>query len=171
MGVIDYNKMKVGVKALDDAVLNLGSLKSNRSYAIDKKSILEALAERDCSELREISKYFYATNGIYRRICEYAATLYRYDWFVEPEVFDIDIKPEKVKSDFSQILTYLDKSHIRKMCGDIALKVVVEGAYYGYVVKSAERIVLQELPIDYCRSRYFVGDMPAIEFNMKFFDD
>nr|DAJ96701.1 MAG TPA: portal protein [Caudoviricetes sp.] len=27
------------------------------------------------------------------------------------------------------------------------------------------------MPINYCRSRYSVGDMPAIEFNMRFFDE
>jgi hypothetical protein len=97
--------------------------------------------------------------------------LYRYDWYVEPEVVDVTIKAEKVLSDFSKILTYLDNSHIKKVCGDIALKTVIEGAYYGYVVPSSDRIVIQELPINYCRSRYSVGDMPAIEFNMRFFDD
>ena len=30
---------------------------------------------------------------------------------------------------------------------------------------------MQQLPIGYCRSRYKVGTMPAIEFNMKYFDD
>ena len=32
-------------------------------------------------------------------------------------------------------------------------------------------MVIQELPIQYCRSRFKVNDRPAIEFNMKFFDD
>ena len=33
-------------------------------------------------------------------------------------------------------------------------------------------ISLQELPAGYCRSRYKInGTTPAIEFNMKFFDD
>lgn len=170
-GIVDYGKIKVGVKNLDDAVLNLGSLKTAERAYTDKAMILKALADRDCGQLRAISKYYFATSGIYRRVCEYAAMLYRYDWYVEPEVFDIQIKPEKVLADFSKILSYLDNSHIRKICGDIALKVVVEGAYYGYVVPSNDKIVLQELPINYCRSRYSVGDMPAIEFNMKFFDD
>lgn len=169
--IIDYGKIKVGMKTLDDAVLNLGVLQDNEKYYADKRIVLKALADKDYQELREISRYFYATSGIYRRICEYAAMLYRYDWYVEPEVFDVTIKAEKVLSDFSKILTYLDNSHIKKVCGDIALKTVIEGAYYGYVVPSSDRIVIQELPINYCRSRYSVGDMPAIEFNMRFFDD
>ena len=171
MGYFDFNKIKVGVKSLDDAVLNLGSLKSIDKTFGDKRTILKALAEKDYATLREISRYYYTINGLYKRACEYAAMLYRYDWYVEPEIFDITIKPEKVLKDFNKVLSYLDKSHIRKICGDIALKVVIEGAYYGYIVPSKDKLVLQELPINYCRSRYSVGDMPAIEFNMKFFDD
>jgi hypothetical protein len=30
---------------------------------------------------------------------------------------------------------------------------------------------VQDLPINYCRSRYSVGGMPVVEFNMAFFDD
>ena len=30
--------------------------------------------------------------------------------------------------------------------------------------------MLQQLPVDYCRSRYFVGTNPAVEFNMRYFD-
>jgi hypothetical protein len=32
-------------------------------------------------------------------------------------------------------------------------------------------MMIQQLPIDYCRSRYNIGTQAAIEFNMKFFDD
>jgi hypothetical protein len=44
-GPIDYNKIKTGTKTLDDAVLNLGSLrKINRDYG-NKDVVLKALAE------------------------------------------------------------------------------------------------------------------------------
>ena len=56
------------------------------------------------------------------------------------------------------------------MCGDIALEVIKNGCYYGYIVPSNDALILQQLPIGYCRSRYTVNNMPAIEFNMKFFD-
>ena len=97
--------------------------------------------------------------------------MYRYDWYVVPEIYDKNIKEERVVSDFVKILNYLDGSYVKKVCSDIALNVVRNGAYYGYIVDSETGITLQELPIGYCRSRYSVGNKPAIEFNMKFFDD
>lgn len=63
--VVDYGKIKVGVKSLDDATLNLGALKSGNRNLADKPLIMKALAEQDVELLREISNYFYRTNGIY----------------------------------------------------------------------------------------------------------
>ena len=97
--------------------------------------------------------------------------MYRYDWYIVPEVYDEKVSEDKVTADFARILNYLDNSHIKKVCGDIALEVIKMGAYYGYVVESKDGLVLQQLPIGYCRSRYNIGNVPAVEFNMKFFDD
>jgi hypothetical protein len=87
--VVDlYAAIKVGVKKLDDAVLELGSLKkANKTYG-NKIDILKALGDRDVEKLRDISNYFYNTNGLYYRVCNYFATMYRYDWYITPEVYD-----------------------------------------------------------------------------------
>lgn len=66
---------------------------------------------------------------------------------------------------------YLDNSHVKKVCGDIASEVVKNGAYYGYISPSRDGLVLQQLPINYCRTRFNIGDMPVIEFDMRFFDE
>lgn len=132
--------------------------------------IFKALAENDLKELRRISNYYYNLNGIYRRTCDYFAFLYRYDWYVAAEVYDETVKEDKVLKDFSKVLNYLDNSYLKKLCGEIALEVIKNGCYYAYLIQSSDSIVLQQLPADYCRSRFFVGRNPAIEFNMKFFD-
>ena len=146
--------------------------------------------ENDVVKLREISNYFYKSSGIYQKVCNTAATTYRYDWYVVPEVYEEKAKPsetlmgmmdpektsktdkinEKILTDFNKVLTYLDNSYVSKVCADIALAVVKNGAYYGYVVDSPKGVIIQELPINYCRSRFSRGNLPAVEFNMKFFD-
>ena len=52
----------------------------------------------------------------------------------------------------------------------MALEVIKCGAYYAYIVPSSTGLILQQLPIEYCRSRYSVGNLPAIEFDMRYFD-
>lgn len=170
-GELEYGKVKVGIKTLEDAILQLGSLKAGNRRYTDKNTIIKALAENDLNTLREVSNYFYRVSGIYQRACNYFASLYRYDWYVVPEIYDNNIKEEKIVSEFIKILNYLDNSYIKKVCTDIALNVIKNGAYYGYVTDSTEGIVLQELPVGYCRQRYSAGNKPAIEFNMRFFDD
>ena len=168
---LEYGKIKINTKTLDDAVLNLGSIQNVTRGMINKAVIYRALMDNDVVRLREISNYFYKTSGIYQKVCNYAATMYRYDWYVVPEVYDENTKiNEKILTDFHKVLNYLDNSYIAKICGDIALGVVKNGAYYGYRVDSPNGIIIQELPINYCRSRFNVGNLPAVEFNMKFFD-
>jgi hypothetical protein len=60
-----------------------------------------------------VSNYFYKTNGLYQKVCNYFAFLYRYDWYVVPEILDETIKSDKVLKDFNKILNYLDNSHIK----------------------------------------------------------
>ena len=168
-----YGKIKSGVRTLQDAVLDMETLKTIKKSYNDKKLILKALGDRDLKTLREISNYFYRTNGIYYRACNYFASMYRYDWYITPEFINPSkkIKEEKVVGDFNKLLAYLDNSYIKKVCNDIALSVIRNGAYYGYVVDQEDGVFLQELPINYCRCRYFVKNMPAVEMDMRFFDE
>ena len=166
-----YGKVKVGQGVLNDATINLGALSTANINYGNKNRVLKALAEQNLNELREISNYFYRTSGIYQRACNYFATMFRYDWYVVPEVYDDSAKESKIIKDFTKVLNYLDNSYIKKTCGDIALEVMKNGAYYGYITETTTGLVLQQLPVNYCRSRYNVGNTPAVEFNMRFFDE
>ena len=167
-----YNSIKLGVKKLEDAVLELGSInKSLPLHSYTKKStIYQALAKNDLEEMRNISNFYYNVNGIYHRVCNYLAFLYRYDWYVVPELHTKDIKEEKIMKDFNRVLGFLDNSNIRKICGDIALSVIINGCYYGYIVPNPRGLTIQPLPVAYCRSRFSSNGRPAVEFNMKYFD-
>ena len=145
MGGTTYGKIKIGTKSLEDAVLNLGSIQRETRNTMNKGVIYRALIDNDLEKLREISNYFYKTSGIYQRVCNYAATMYRYDWYVVPEIYDEKIKEEKIVGDFHKVLNYLDNSYIKKVCGDMALGVIKNGAYYGYIVPTASGIIIQEI--------------------------
>ena len=172
--ISDYKKIKVGPKVLDDAQLDLGSFvpdKATRNHPfVSKKEIMKALIDKDIPTLRAISNFYYQTSGIYERVCNYFAFLYRYDWYVVPEIYDDKVKEEKILTDFSKVLNYLDNSYLKKILGDIALKVLKDGCYYGYIFPSNEGMFIQDLPVEYCRSRYSIAGQPTVEFNMKYFD-
>ena len=166
----EYGHIKSGTKQLADAVINLGAIEKSTKGYISKGVVLKALFDNDVQKLREISNYFYKTNGIYQRLCNYVATMYRYDWYVVPEVYKEGTKGEEIVKDLHKVLNFMDNSYISKICGEMALGVVKNGAYYGYLVPTSTGVIVQELPINYCRARYNVGNLPAVEFNMRFFD-
>ena len=171
----EYKQIKVnGVRQLDNATLTLGNYARVRQAnvpIITKDEVMRALLARDVEKLRCYSQIFYRTNGIYHRTCDYFAYLYRYDWYVTPDYpLDAEIPEDRMLKDFYKALTYFDNSHIKKICGEIALNVILDGAYYGYIVPSKIGVILQQLPVRYCRSRYKSNGMPAVEFNMQYFD-
>ena len=129
------------------------------------------MARKEYQTLRAISNYFFEVSGLYERLCKYFATLYRYDWYITPYIIDDKVKDEKVLNEFAQALDYMDESYVKKLCGELALKVIVNGCYYGYIIDTKNGFTFQELPIDYCRTRFKIGSRPAVEFNPKFFDD
>ena len=118
--MVEFGKMKVGLKTLQDATMDLGMLKDNKyrnrrtNIDISKSRIVQAMADQDLPALRELSEFFYRTNGIYQRVCNYFATMYRYDWYIVPEVYDEKAKSEKIVQDFTKILNYLNNSYIKK---------------------------------------------------------
>ena len=96
------------------------------------------------------------------------AHIYKYDWYLVPYVKEA--KKKKVLNLFSEILEYLDNSKVKKMFGDIALKVLEYGSYYGYLKDEGESFSIQQLPTNYCRSRFLSNMDPVVEFDLRFFD-
>lgn len=170
---VDFSKIKVGIKSLEDAIYKLGDLKQVNPRLTDKDFVLRAINSNDISAMREISNFFFKTSGIYYRLCKYMAYLYRYDWMVTPYINQNqnNLDNKKIIENFNKVLKFLDEFNIKRLFGEIALKVLRYGCYYGYLVAQNDKVVIQELPSQYCRSRFLVNNRPAVEFNMKYFDD
>lgn len=186
----DFSKIKVGAKYLEDAIISYGDLKKANPRLGDKAKVLKAIAQGDIEGMRQISNFFYKTSGIYSRLCRYMAYLYKYDWFVTPYVeecqglldttaglYDSSVdqtanekQRKKQFSNFFKILKFFDEFQVKRFCGKIALKVVKNGCYYGYLIPQNSRVVVQELLPNYCRSRFEVNNRPAVQFDMRFFD-
>ena len=186
----DFSKIKVGAKYLEDAIISYGDLKKANPRLGDKAKVLKAIAQGDIEGMRQISNFFYKTSGIYSRLCRYMAYLYKYDWFVTPYIeecqglldttaglYDSSVdqtanekQRKKQFSNFFKILKFFDEFQIKRFCGKVALKVVKNGCYYGYLISQNGRVVVQELLPNYCRSRFEVNNRPAVQFDMRFFD-
>lgn len=169
---VDFAKMRVGTRKIDNTLVNIGTYqKVNRNYG-NKVFVLDAINKHDYDTMRDISKYFYESSGIYYRLCEYLATLYRYDWYVTPYITDsTKEKNNKILNELSKVLLYLDKSEVKTVLTNVALDIIIEGVYYGILMDFGDRFGIQKLPANYCRSRYTAGSIPIVELNLQFFDN
>lgn len=163
--------MKVGLRSLDDAVLKLGTLgNANKKFA-DKNFVLKSIKDRKYETVRKISEYYYDSSGIYARLCQYLAYLYKYDWFITPYIIKKDkSSTTRLLNDYTRVLSYFDNSDIKRLFSSIALTVIRQGVYYGIVIDLKDKFAIQQLPADYCRSRYYSGVNPTVELNMRYFD-
>lgn len=166
----DFSKIKIGIKSLDDAIINLGAYRKINPR-MSKENIQRAIAQGDIEFMREASEFYFKISGIYARLCKHLANFYRYDWFITPFTPSNKVTPDKIIEGFEKSSSYLDLFESKEYFGDTALKVMRQGCFYGYIIRDTETAQVQELPPKYCRSRFSVKGRPAVEFNMKFFDD
>ena len=167
---VDYAKMKIGIKSLDDAIINLGSYKKLNPN-MTKDNIQRAIANNNVKMMREASEFYFKVSGIYARLCKHLANLYRYDWTITPFTPGNKITPDKIIDGFEKSSYYLGEFGVKEFLGEVALKVLRRGCYYGYIIYDDTTAQVQELMPEYCRVRYSRHGRPAVEFNMKFFDD
>lgn len=169
---LDFSKIKVGLKSIEDVIYNSETaLKKTNSSFTDKNFVLKAINNGDIEALRNISEFYYKTSGIYSRLCRYMAFLYRYDWMLVPYINNNSMPKEKILDGFYKTLNFLDNFNVKANLGQIALRVIRTGSYYGYIIYTKDSAQIQELPAKYCRSRFKKGVKPVIEFNLKYFDD
>lgn len=169
----EYASLRAGLRNIEDAVIDIGTYKKVNSNYGDKKYVLEQLAKGNTAELRRISDFYYNSNGIYRRACQLLAILYKYDWYVTPFYEGIswgDKQEPKLLTDVAKVLNYFDNSEIKRTFGNIALKVIRQGAYYGIWLDWKDKFSFQQLPAEFCRHRTYSGIEPIVELNLKFFD-
>ena len=93
---LDYSKVKIGAKRLEDAIIKLGTLKRTHPEYTNKEVVLSAIRDGDIDKMREISRFFYKVSGIYPRLCRHMAFLYKYDWTVDCHIAD----KKKVQQNF-----------------------------------------------------------------------
>lgn len=167
---VDYSKIKIGIRSLDDAIVTLGDYKKINPK-MTKENIQRAIANGDIDFMREASDFYFKISGIYSRLCKHLSNFYRYDWHITPYKLSNTITPDKIIDGFNKNLMYLDNFKVKQFLGEAALKVMRQGCYYGYIIHNDDTAQVQELPPKYCRSRYSVKGRPAVELNMKFFDD
>lgn len=148
-----------------------GKSHSLRDYEADE--IHRIVSCGDAIEQASLSEYFFATNGLYKRIIVHYATFLMYAWLLVPSVKNVGknkISDPKISKRYYDAADFCTNFQISRKCALFARDILVKGAYYGLVIEKGEKVVILDLPFDYCRSRFKNDqDIDIIEFNLDFF--
>lgn len=172
---LDFSKLKKSWENIEGSVLELDKFKRTQlgsTYA-NQENIMRALETQDVTFLRNLSIYYMGISGIYQRLVEHMSSILTYDWFAYPYLLNEDLETKEIKEGMKKILMFLDNTHIATALSDITRTIVIEGSYYGYLIYNTSKTggAMLELPAAYCKSRMNVNGMPAVEFNLKYFED
>lgn len=173
---LDFGLLKIRNGRYKNAQLSKDVISDEDFGRMTNEEKIQIIYGNNLEKKRALCKYFFKTNGIYSRATRYLSDMYKFDYIIYP---NLDLQKtyseedsKKVLGGLNKILEYFDNSSIQQICRHWATKVCIDGSYYGYVCEDVkDRFVVQDLPIDYCRSRYTFRGIPMVEFNMAYFDN
>lgn len=171
-GLLKVRSMKI---KQSEAIVYKEKNVSNNFSRMENDRLIQIIQGTDVSQMRELSKYFAQTNGIYARAVRYLADIYKFDYMIYPNIdLDDELKPgenDKILKRLNQVLEHFDNSAIQLLSRKWAAQVCLEGVYYGYICDDInDKLVIQDLPTNFCRSRFLHRGLPLIEFNCQYFD-
>lgn len=143
----------------------------NQEYS--KERIHEIVVNGTSIEQAQLSQYFFSVSGLYKRIIVHYATFLTYSWLMIPHMrkYDDKLGDKKNKKVYFDAAEFCSTFGIERQCEWFAKKVLVEGGYYGIIHDNGSSVAIQDLPFEFCRSRFKnQQDVSIVEFDMRFFD-
>ena len=140
----------------------------NRDFTVEE--IEEIIRSGELSAIRELSRYFYRTNGRYRNNINFLANLFLYDTLVTP-IYETGkgSKTQIIKA-FYNACSFVEALNVKSTLARITREWLKSGIYYGILQEQGNKVVVQDLPPEYCRTRYKdLNDLPILEFNITYF--
>ena len=144
-----------------------------RNPMYSKEEIKRIVECGDPIERAKLSEFFFATSGLYKRIILHYATFLTYSWVLVPHIKNPrdKISNKKISQAYYNASDFCTSFQIERKCTLFSKDILVKGAYYGLIHEDGDFVAIQDLPFDYCRSRFKNShDVDIVEFNMAFFD-
>ena len=174
----DFSKFKVAAKRRNRTPLTDRSYwrwgyRTNEPVRNDftVEEIEEIIRSGDIEAMRELSRYFYRTNGEYRNNVDLLAHLPLYDTAVIP-VYQVGKVSEKnLTKGFYAACRFVDNLSVKNTFTHITTEWIKTGLYNGILRVDGDKVTIQDLPAHYCRSRFKdFNNLNILEFNLHYFD-
>ena len=136
-----------------------------------RQDIINLIDNKNVKGLRQVSRYFWSHSGMYKRLINHQANMLTYDYLVLPAKQTYrKLKDTKFTTYFDKSLNFIDDLFIKDTFSKISELVFVNGAFFGYLRELGDTKAIQELPIDYCRTRAKVDGVYQVQFDIRYFN-
>ena len=121
--------------------------------------------------LRELSRYFYRTNAEYRNNIDFLAHLPLYDTVIIPNFEEGKGSKTQITKAFYNACNFVDKLDVPNTFANITAEWIKNGIYFGILRMDGQKPVIQDLPLEFCRSRFKdFNNLNILEFNLTYFE-
>ena len=135
-----------------------------------KDEIEEIIRSGDIEAIRQLSRYFYRTNNIYRNNIDFLASLPLFDTMITPIYQEGDIKKSFAVKSFYDACKFVDRLNVPVTFSYITKEWLKNGIFYGLLREDEDSVTIQDLPLEYCRSRFKeYNGLNLLEFNILYF--
>ena len=135
------------------------------------EEIEDIIRSGDLDSLRQLSRYYYRTNSEYRENIDYLATLPFYDTIVTPVFEEGKGSKAQIIKAFYNACDFVDGLDVRNTFIRITKSWLINGMYNGILRELGDRKSIQDLPLEYCRTRFKdYNNLNILEFNVTYFE-
>ena len=135
------------------------------------EEIEQIIRSGDLDSLRNLSLYYYRTNSEYRENIDFLATLPFYDTLVTPIFEEGKGSKTQIIKSFYNACSFVDKLDIKNTFTRITKAWLINGMYNGVLREIGNKVSIQDLPIEFCRTRFKdYNNLNILEFNVTYFE-
>lgn len=164
--------LKVPIDGREYGRYNVG-LRNNSvgTHDFSVEEIEQIIRFGDLDSLRQLSRYYYRTNSEYRNNIDFLATLPFYDTIVTPIFEEGKGSKAQIIKAFYNACYFVDKLDVKNTFTRITRAWLINGMYNGILRMKGNQPVIQDLPLEYCRTRFKdFNNLNILEFNVTYFE-
>ncbi len=138
-----------------------------------KDQITEFLKNPAINEkgLRAAVVYIYGASSHFRRLIQYFSSLSDLSYIVSPYGIDSSTaKPQTIRRNYNKVMKLLSSLDIKNQFAKVLTVCLREDVFYGTMRISADNIIIQQLPSDYCTIAVIENNVLNVSFDFSYFD-